>query len=129
MSGTGIMRIKVMNESLILVGVGLLDLLITIVLIGAHGAAEGNPIMAYWLQFGIGAFVAAKLALIVFPVMVAEWSNIRSPRFTRMMMRTAIGIYVGAYLVLFWTINIAPRITGGELACAVPDAQVSQQFR
>ncbi len=123
------MRCRVMNESLILIGIGLLDLLITLVMLGGQVAREGNPIMAYWLRFGVGAFVAAKLATLIFPIVVAEWAKWQSPQFTRNMMRAAIVVYVGAYLLLFWAVNIVPRLTGQVAVVQSDGVRVAEQFR
>lgn len=123
------MHIRVMRESLVLIAIGLFDLGLTLVLLGHNQAQEGNPLMAYYLQFGIGAFVAAKLSLLFGPVMVAEWSNLSKPRFTKMMMRAAIAAYVGSYLVLFMIVNVAPRISEITQACAAEPVRMAQHLR
>ncbi|HOK52829.1 MAG TPA: DUF5658 family protein [Armatimonadota bacterium] len=97
-----------MKESLILIIIGLADLLLTLHLIAVNTATEGNPIMAFYLQFGIGAFVIVKLALLFGPVLVAEWSKRFKPVFVRWMMRGAIAAYLGAYLVGFMLVNVVP---------------------
>lgn len=100
---------SLMKESLILIAIGMLDLVITLALLGHGRAVEGNPIMAYYLQFGVGAFVLAKLALLFLPIFIAEWSKRYKPRFVRLMMRGAITAYVGVYLILFVSVNVVPR--------------------
>lgn len=101
-----------MKESLILIVICLADLLFTMLLLGKSQASEGNPLMAYYLQFGVGAFVLAKLALLAFPIFVAEWSKQYRPEFVRSMMRFAIAAYVGIYVVLFLGVNVPTMASG-----------------
>jgi hypothetical protein len=95
-----------MKESFILITICLVDLLVTIHLIGAHRAVEGNPVMAFYLQFGLGTFIVMKLLLLALPIFVAEWSRQYRPHFVKAMMRVAILAYVGAYLMLFLSLNV-----------------------
>ena len=97
-----------MKESLILLLIGLTDLLVTLVFIETKHFTEGNPLMAYYLSLGVGAFVLVKLALLLLPIFVAEWSKRYKPRFVRWMLRGAIAVYVGAYISLFFSVNVWP---------------------
>ena len=97
-----------MKESLILIAIGLCDLLYTLLLMGGRHATEGNPLMAYYLQFGVGAFVLVKLVLLFLPIFVAEWSKRYKPKFVKWMMRGAIAAYVASYLMMFVMLNVAP---------------------
>lgn len=99
-----------MRESIILIIIGLLDLGFTLIFVGVKAATEGNPLMAYYLQFGVGAFVLAKLGLLLLPVFVAEWSKRYKPRFVRLMLRGAIAAYLGVYILMFAVVNVAPSI-------------------
>ena len=125
----GILNLKPMKESLILISIGLLDLVITLALLGTNGAREGNPLMAYYLQFGFGAFVMVKLMLLFLPVFVAEWSKIYNPKFTKLMMRGAIAAYIGSYIILFLLVNIAPRLSSSCAACAPGGVRVAQHVK
>ena len=111
------------RESMLLIGIAILDLAVTLLLLGADVASEGNPLMAYYLQYGIGTFVMVKLSLIFFPIIIAEWSKQYKPRFVRFMLRAAIATYLGVYVVLFLSINV-----GGALAnrCEEPPARAAQ---
>lgn len=95
-----------MKESFILIVICTLDLVLTVFLLGSHHAFEGNPLMAYYLQFGLGTFILVKIALFAFPIFVAEWCKQYRPRFVRSMLRLTILAYVGAYVALFLTINV-----------------------
>lgn len=108
-SAEGVAEMTLTKESLVLIGICTLDLASTLLLLNTGSALEGNPLMAYYLRYGIGTFVMVKLALIFLPVFVAEWSKQYRPRFVRFMLRTAIGFYVGTYVILFLTVNVAPE--------------------
>ncbi len=94
------------RESMVLIAICAADLLSTLFLLQSHGAREGNPLMAFYLRYGVGTFVMMKLTLMILPVFIAEWSKQYRPRFVRLMLRTAIVTYVGTYMLLFLTVNL-----------------------
>ncbi|MDH7601329.1 MAG: DUF5658 family protein [Armatimonadota bacterium] len=108
------------RESMVLIVICAADLLSTLFLLQSQGAREGNPLMAFYLRYGIGTFVMMKLTLMVLPVFIAEWSKQYRPRFVRLMLRTAIITYVGTYLLLFLTVNL-----GMGVAASAPDKHAS----
>jgi len=97
-----------MRESWILIGICAADLLVTLRLLANPYVTEGNPLMGYYLELGLWAFISVKLLLIALPVFLAEYSKRFRPEFTRSMMRLAIVIYVGSYFLLFAASNLAP---------------------
>ena len=97
-----------MRETWILVGICLADLAATLGLTSGRTFSEGNPIMKFYLDVGIWAFVGVKLVLIVMPLIVAEYSKRFKPDFVRVMLRFAIVAYIGAYLALFLSFNFKP---------------------
>jgi len=97
------------RESMVLIFLCMVDLVSTLFLLRAHGALEGNPLMSYYLRYGVGTFVLMKLTLVFLPVFIAEWSKQYRPRFVKFMLRAAILTYVGVYLVLFLTINVGAQ--------------------
>lgn len=84
-------------ESGAVTGVCLADLLSTLFLVQYRGAAEGNPLMAYYLAHGVLAFVLAKLALCVPPLYLAEYARPHSPRFVRLGLRATFALYLLFY--------------------------------
>lgn len=113
---------KLTRESLVLIAICVVDLASTLFMLRVHGAREGNPLMAFYLRYGVGTFVLMKLTLIFLPVFVAEWSKQYRPRFVRFMLRAAIATYAGVYLMLFLTINVGaqtaePHSPAGEPTC------------
>lgn len=94
------------KESQVLIIICLLDLVSTLALLSQGSAIEGNPLMSFYLRFGIWVFVMVKLALVFLPIFVAEWSMRYRPQFVRMMLRTAIATYVALYLLVFLTVNV-----------------------
>lgn len=61
-----------------LVTIGLVDLVATILLLGA-GMGEGNPIFARLLQYGPWAFVLGKAAFLAGPILVIEYARTHHP--------------------------------------------------
>lgn len=94
------------RESIVLIVICTLDLAATLLFMNTKDAMEGNPIMAFYLNYGIGTFIVAKLALIFLPVCIFEWSRQYKPDFVRFMLRATIAAYVLTYAVLFLTINV-----------------------
>ena len=94
------------RESLILISICILDLVSTLFLLNTRGVFEGNPLMSFYLNYGIGAFILAKLTLVVLPLFVAEWSRQFKPKFVQVMLRATIVAYLASYLVLFLIVNM-----------------------
>lgn len=98
-----------MKETWILLVICLTDLIVTLGLLASgRWFFEGNPIMGYYLEIGVWAFVAAKIGLIVMPLFIAEYSKRFKPVFVKTMLRFAIFTYVATYLVLFAGVNAKP---------------------
>jgi len=125
MTGYEGLRMRLARESLILIAICTLDLATTLLFIHEHGAGEGNPVMGYYLRYGVGVFIMVKLTLIALPVFIAEWSKQYRPHFVKMALRATIASYVGAYLLGIALINLTPW--AGELArmAATPPSQSS----
>jgi hypothetical protein len=85
------------RESLIVATLCLADLVSTILFVRNHGAAEGNAVMAFYLQHGLAAFVGAKCLLFVPALLIAEWYRRRNPRLVLGTLRLVIVLYVGFY--------------------------------
>jgi len=120
--------VTVMRESLVLGSVCLADLLATLLLIRRSYAYEGNPLMAYYLGIGIGAFVLVKLVLVVFPIFVLEWTKQYRPQLARRVARLVILAYVALYLLLSVGANVRPIVAArltGEGSCHVVLAEQS----
>ena len=107
------MQIKTAPSLLVLMGS--LDWLTTIVGIVYFGAVEGNPLMGFYLRYGIGTFVMVKLSLIFLPIFIAEWGKRYRPRFVRALLRATIVAYLGMYLLVFVMVNV-----GGAVATEGP---------
>ncbi len=96
------------RESALLITICLIDLISTLVLITLDLAYEGNPIMDYYLSHGMGVFILAKVAFIVFPIFIAEWSFRYNPIFVKNMLRAAIAAYIFAYVGMNIAVNARP---------------------
>ncbi|MCE5199101.1 MAG: DUF5658 family protein [Armatimonadota bacterium] len=97
---------RLSKESVILIYIAVADLVATLLLLRSDKASEGNPMMAVFLGYSIGAFIVAKLALTLAPVFLFEWAKQFQPAFVLRMMRLTIAMYLLVYLLLFFTINI-----------------------
>ncbi len=95
------------RESMFLIVICTADLISTLLLVGNGSAAEGNPLMGFYLRYGVGTFVVVKLSLIFLPIFIAEWGKRYKPRFVRNMPRATIAAYLGMYLLVFVGINVA----------------------
>ena len=94
------------RESQVLIVICILDLASTLFLLNTTGVREGNPLMSFYLRYGVAVFVMAKLSLVVLPLFVAEWSRQYRPQFVRLMLRAAIAVYLGLYLAVFLSVNV-----------------------
>ena len=124
--------LSITRESQIIALICLADLAATLVLLSHCNVREGNPVMGFYLQWGVCAFVAAKLGLLFFPILVAAWCAQFQPVFTKKMLRFAIVAYVGLYGLLFLHHNVpvlladvsSPRIAATQAAASAhPGAQ------
>jgi hypothetical protein len=96
--GTARPAFPIAPESLALAALCLLDLATTLHWVSRHGAAEGNPLMAWFLTHGgIPAFVLAKCALLIVPLSIMEWARRRRPRFVHTILRCGIAAYIALY--------------------------------
>ena len=102
---------RLSREGLLVLGIGTADLVTTLWLINAHGAVEGNPLMRFFLIQGIPVFVIAKISLCAAPVTVLEWARQHRPRFVQAALRCAIAIYLFAYLMGVFGLNLNPSLT------------------
>ncbi len=82
-----------------LAAISVVDLVSTVVLIAAGMAEEANPLMAYFLQFGLGAFCAAKLLFVIPPILLAEWYRQYNDRLMRSTLRFVTIAYVVIYVM------------------------------
>lgn len=95
-------RFRLLPESYILLAINILDLMITVMLLGTRNAAEGNPIMSFYLiRDGWMSVIMLKLGITVAVIFIAEWAKAYKPVFVRSMLRFAIIVYIGMYLLAF----------------------------
>lgn len=112
---------KLSKQFYLLAAIGLLDLFSTIWLVSHRGAAEANPLMARFLELGVGVFVLVKLLFLVVPLVVLEWSRRRTPVFARRAMNVATAAYLSLYILGVVRANVRPIIA--EKSLLMPDAK------
>lgn len=110
------------KESLVLIAICTADLITTLLLMGTYGADEGNPLMGFYLRYGIGTFVMVKVSLTFLPIFIAEWGKQYKPRFVRNILRATIVTYLGLYLIVFVGLNI---VDASEKPIYIPATNVS----
>lgn len=86
-------------ETICLALLSMLDLLVTVLLISAGVAEEANPLMAFFLRFGLGSFCLAKLLLVAVPLLTAEWYRRYNERLVVSTLRFVLAAYVLVYIV------------------------------
>jgi hypothetical protein len=89
---------------LLLVILSISDALLTLNLI-AHGATEKNPIMAYFLNMGVGPFVIAKLILTCSDILIILVFHKYFFRPLHIHMKTIIPAFIAIFaVVICWQI-------------------------
>lgn len=104
------------KESIFVIGICTADLASTLLLINSGGAVEGNPLMAFYLRYGIGTFVMVKLSLVFLPIFIAEWGKQYKPKFVRFMLRATIATYLGMYVAVFLLMNFGRVISQAQVS-------------
>lgn len=104
---SGILR-HISVQTILIACFGIADLISTLWLLHVHGAAEANPLMAYFLAYGNTAFILAKTAFLLGPLFILEWARRRNPIFVRRASSAAVLAYVGFYVFGVMSANIAP---------------------
>ncbi|MCW5933835.1 MAG: hypothetical protein KIT45_05950 [Fimbriimonadia bacterium] len=107
------MRLWLSVESWAIMLICIADLLTTLVFLKHGMAEEGNPVMKFYLDQGVWAFIAAKALLVLGPLTVIEWARRRRPITVRWLARGAVAGYVGIYASLFLHVNV-PRIMASD---------------
>ena len=99
---------RISREAAVLMLIGMADLVLTIFLVRYRNAAEGNPLMAYYLHQGVTDFVIAKLILCAVPLFVLEYARRQRPRMVTACMRGLIAAYLGSYITGIVQMNDIP---------------------
>jgi hypothetical protein len=84
---------------MLLAALCLFDLWLTVVLIQQGVATEGNPVLRFYLDAGLPAFIAGKLLLSLVPVFCLCVLRQQRPHFVRKAERAGILLYILCYVV------------------------------
>jgi hypothetical protein len=98
---------SISTESVVLSVVCLADMLTTLFFVSTGAAVEVNPIMSACFKIGPAMFVFAKLLSFVPFVIITELHRRKNPAFCKTAARTAILVYLSAYVVLTVRTNTA----------------------
>jgi hypothetical protein len=88
---------RVSREGYVILGLCLVDLVLTLWLLSNGAITEGNPLMAGFLSLGVVPFIGAKIATMAMPLVVLEWARRQRPEFGSMMLRLTIVLYICCY--------------------------------
>ena len=97
------------RETVFLALVCTADLVLTAYLISTGLFTEANPILAYYLEYGLGTMCLVKLASFVVPLALAEWYRRHRPEFVRGLLRVVLCLYITGYFAGVTAINL-PRL-------------------
>ena len=100
------MKQTVSLESLVLAGICIADMVATVIFVALGWACESNPLMAVCIRHSIYTFIAVKIASFTPLILLCERHRRKDPAFVRAAMRTAIVLYLMAYVLLVTHRNI-----------------------
>ena len=100
------MKHKISIESLILIAICIADMLVTLHCVSIGIAKEQNPLMAACINYSPWMFVFVKMLSFVPFVFAIEWYRKKNPNFALKACRSAIALYVVAYVGLTLSVNI-----------------------
>jgi hypothetical protein len=81
-----------------LVGIGLFDLVSTLMLMSRGYAWEANPLFAWLASHGSFPFAIAKVAFLAIPILILEYARERSPKSAEQGTWLAVVCYALFYL-------------------------------
>ncbi len=91
---------------LLILALSIADAFLTLYLIG-HGAAEVNPVMAHFLEYGPAAFLAAKYVLTVSSILLLLIHKNMFLFRTRLRAKILFLVFLGIFLaVVLWEIYL-----------------------
>jgi hypothetical protein len=96
------------QESRILAGLCLADLVSTLILIEGYGAEEANFVLCFYLNYGLLAFIGVKCLLFVPALLIAECYRPHYPLLVSGLLRLVICLYVCCYSAGVYAINHVP---------------------
>lgn len=96
---------KLSIQSLLLIGIGLIDLISTIVLLELGIVTEANPLMRSLLPYGWTAFISFKCFTLLTYIAVITWYRQRRPRAGVIVENFTIAAYLCIYVTCFAAVN------------------------
>ncbi len=88
----------IQKETILLTLICMVDLTLTLVVIGLGKAVESNPILQPYVSQGMGSFIAAKTFLSMAPLVGLEMVSWVNPKLAKLALRIGIAGYLGVYL-------------------------------
>lgn len=95
---TQTLRRPILIETAVLAAICLLDTAHTLAIVRLGVAREANPVVAWSLAMGDGAFVAFKLGLTTLILLALEYIRTHRETFVRKALRFGVLGYLGLYL-------------------------------
>lgn len=100
---------KIAKETWTLALICTLDMVSTAWLLAGGRAHEANPILRFYANSGLAAFIAFKSLLFVAPLYVLELMRRRRPRFIQRLLRFGIAAYLLGYGLGVLSVNADAR--------------------
>jgi hypothetical protein len=97
---------NISTDSIVLAGICYLDTVITAVLIASGRCAEANPILQFYLQWGLGVMCCIKVASFTVPLAALEWYRRRKPGFGAGIVRATTLLYLVCYFTAAAVVNL-----------------------
>lgn len=98
---------KALSRETVLLGmVCTADLALTALLISTGRFTEANPLLAHYLEYGLGVMCLVKLGSYTVPLALAEWYRRQKPEFVTMLLRATLFLYVAGYFAGILAVNI-----------------------
>ena len=93
-------------ESLALVAICMADMIATVIFVALGWAFESNPLMAACIRHSVYTFIAVKTASFIPLIVACEYYRRHNPAYVRTALRTAIVLYLIAYVALITKENV-----------------------
>ena len=97
---------SISTDSIVLAGICWLDTVITAVLIASGRCTEANPILQFYLQWGLGVMCCIKVASFTVPLAALEWYRRRKPGFGAGIVRATTLLYLVCYFTAAAVVNL-----------------------
>ena len=109
------LRLAISRETWVLGLICAADMIYTIILVRQGRAVEGNRVLSYFMDMGMGWFVFAKSLLFIAPLFALELIRTRRPEFVKKMLRVGIAGYLISYGIGVAKLNMVDHAQNDQI--------------